>query len=202
MRKTKDDAQITRQTILNAAMKVFCKDGYGNARLEDIAHAAGVTRGAVYHHFGGKPVVYTALVNERFQEVNSLIKNIALQPGTPKELLRKLMTAMLEQLENNEEYRSIQELVLFKTAFIPELEEGMKYKIQSTKHTIYFIEKIMKEGVRSGELKANLNTRSAALSFIGLISGISSLWLLDEGLFSIKRQAETMADFFFNGIAV
>jgi TetR/AcrR family acrAB operon transcriptional repressor len=200
MRKTKDDAQITRQTILNAAMNVFCKDGYANARLEDIAHGAGVTRGAVYHHFGGKPEVYTALVNERFQEVNKRIKNIALQPGTPKELLRKLMTAMLEHLENNREYRAIQELVLFKTAYIPELEEGMRYKIQSTKDTLYFIEKIMKEGVRSGEFKENLNTRSAALGFIGLISGISSLWLLDNSLFSVKRQAETIADIFFGGI--
>jgi TetR/AcrR family acrAB operon transcriptional repressor len=49
MRRTKEDAEQTRQDLLDAALTIFSKKGYTATRLEDIAKVAGVTRGAIYH---------------------------------------------------------------------------------------------------------------------------------------------------------
>ncbi len=51
MRRIKEEADKTRQAILEAALTVFSKQGYHPARLQDIAEAADVTRGAIYHYF-------------------------------------------------------------------------------------------------------------------------------------------------------
>ncbi len=53
-RKTKEDAEETKDSILEAATKVFMDKGFSNASLEQIAKKAGVTRGAIYWHFKNK----------------------------------------------------------------------------------------------------------------------------------------------------
>ncbi|MCX7921450.1 MAG: TetR family transcriptional regulator [Clostridia bacterium] len=200
MRRTKDDAEITRRKILDAAMVVFNQYGYASARLEDIAAEAGVTRGAIYHYFEGKPEVYTALLNERFEGVNNLVGSIVSDGGTPKEVLGKLLTKILVFMEENREYRMVQELVLFKTAYLPELEEGMAHKVKSTEATISFIDNLIKEGIQCGEFDKNIDTRAAAIAAVGLFSGVSTLWLLNDKMFSIKKYAESIVDCFLSGI--
>ncbi len=51
VRKTKEDAELTRKRIVDAARAVFLKRGVSKATLEHIASEASVTRGAVYWHF-------------------------------------------------------------------------------------------------------------------------------------------------------
>ena len=51
-----------REEILDAANALFAERGYDEVSIEDIAHAAGVTRGLVHHYFGGRKEVYIALL--------------------------------------------------------------------------------------------------------------------------------------------
>jgi AcrR family transcriptional regulator len=68
----------TRKKLLAAAARIFARDGFEAARLEDIAAAAGYTRGAFYANFNDKEDLFFALleqwVNERMAEVNLLLK--------------------------------------------------------------------------------------------------------------------------------
>ena len=61
MRRTKEDAELTKQTILKAAVDVFTERGVAKASLEEIARKADVTRGAVYWHFKNKMEIFDAL---------------------------------------------------------------------------------------------------------------------------------------------
>ncbi|HEX2148264.1 MAG TPA: TetR family transcriptional regulator [Pseudorhizobium sp.] len=63
MRRTKAEAAETRAAILAAAEMMFFEKGVSNSRLEDIASAAGVTRGAVYWHFANKTDLFLELYN-------------------------------------------------------------------------------------------------------------------------------------------
>ncbi len=62
MRRTKADAEQTRMQLMQMAVKVFKDKGYVRTRLDDIAKAAGVTRGAIYHHFGNKAKLFKAIM--------------------------------------------------------------------------------------------------------------------------------------------
>src|SRR5690606_29170242 len=65
MRRTKVEARETRQQILLAAERVFYEKGVAHASMEDVARAAGVTRGAIYWHFANRadlvPELYSSL---------------------------------------------------------------------------------------------------------------------------------------------
>ncbi len=51
MKKTKEESDLTRQAILDAAMVVFSKKGYSQTTLVEVAKEAEMTRGAIYWHF-------------------------------------------------------------------------------------------------------------------------------------------------------
>lgn len=60
-RKTKEDAESTRRSIINAARTVFFACGVSRSSLEKIAEAAGVSRGAIYWHFKDKAELFYAM---------------------------------------------------------------------------------------------------------------------------------------------
>ena len=66
-RRTKEEAQETRRSILEAAVRVFARQGVANTSLTDIAQEAGVTRGAIYWHFANK----ADLINSLWEQVQS-----------------------------------------------------------------------------------------------------------------------------------
>ena len=76
----------TRSLLLDAAKDVFAKRGFEGASLEEIAEAAGYTRGAIYKHFGSKEELFLA-VNKRFNEqfLETFVET--LDPSTPIEEL-------------------------------------------------------------------------------------------------------------------
>ncbi|MGZ9164459.1 MAG: TetR family transcriptional regulator, partial [Anaerolineales bacterium] len=64
MRRTKEEAAVTRATLLKTALSVFSAKGYAAATLDDVATAAKVTRGAIYWHFKSKADLYNTLTQE------------------------------------------------------------------------------------------------------------------------------------------
>jgi AcrR family transcriptional regulator len=78
--------QRTRDLLLDAAKDVFAQRGFEGASLEEIAEAAGYTRGAIYKHFGSKEELFLA-VNKRWNEsfLESFVESI--DPSTPIEEL-------------------------------------------------------------------------------------------------------------------
>lgn len=66
-RKCKEDAEKTRQAVLEAALDVFCEKGYAKATFDEIAARAGFTKGAVYWYFRNKADLVSALIVEYVQ---------------------------------------------------------------------------------------------------------------------------------------
>lgn len=62
-RKTKEDSLATRESVLLAALDLFCKNGYSHTTLQDIADQIGMSRGAVYWHFENKSALLAALID-------------------------------------------------------------------------------------------------------------------------------------------
>lgn len=77
-RRTAADAAVTRRTILDAARATFAEGGYQAATLDGIALRAGVTRGAVHHHFGDKHELFVEVFEEVEREINDAVVTAAL----------------------------------------------------------------------------------------------------------------------------
>ena len=67
MRRTKEDAEKTRQDILASARDIFYEKGYSKTTFDEIAKRINLTKGAVYWYFRNKPDIVAALINEYTQ---------------------------------------------------------------------------------------------------------------------------------------
>lgn len=202
MRKTKEEAEITRQNLLKAALVVFSRQGYNATRLEDIADEAGVTRGAIYHHFGGKAELFNTLAGEySSSRITPIIESALKEGGTPLEMLRRMLARVMEYVEIDEDFRAVTELVLFKTENVPELAEGMQRKIQSNRELLNYMAQFVQQGIDTGEVRADVDPLDAAIGLYGLLSGVSTLWLMDTTHFSIRQRASSLIDIGIRGIA-
>lgn len=76
MRRTKAEAEQTRQQLLKVALKLFDEKGYQGTTLSEIASEAGVTRGALYWHFENKIDILTALIDSYFIPFNESLMAI------------------------------------------------------------------------------------------------------------------------------
>jgi AcrR family transcriptional regulator len=74
-------AEATRRAVLAAARSLFGRKGYAHTSVEEIAEAARVTKGAVYHHFAGKEALFRAV----YAEVEADAQARALAAGDPQE---------------------------------------------------------------------------------------------------------------------
>ncbi|MEF7066516.1 TetR family transcriptional regulator, partial [Escherichia coli] len=88
-RKTKQEAQETRQHILDVALRLFSQQGVSSTSLGEIAKAAGVTRGAIYWHFKDKSDLFSEIWELSESNIGELeLEYQAKFPGDPLSVLR------------------------------------------------------------------------------------------------------------------
>lgn len=73
MRKTKEDAELTRQNLLDAAFRLFLENNYDRTSLEEICRMAQVTRGAAYWHFKNKYEIFECTVKETLNRIHNRV---------------------------------------------------------------------------------------------------------------------------------
>ena len=89
--------EVTRNRFLHSAEKIFARDGFEAAKLEEIAVVAGYTRGAFYANFSSKEDLFFALLEK---EISSRIENARKQISkihTPEQKLQALRKYFLEK---------------------------------------------------------------------------------------------------------
>ena len=86
----------TRGALLAAARALFAEHGFAGAGREEIVAAAGVTRGAMYHHFDSKEDLFVAVVEQVEEEVVTMVATAAMAADDPIEQLRLGSQAYLD----------------------------------------------------------------------------------------------------------
>ncbi len=200
MRRTTEEAAQTRQSILDAALVVFSQKGYHAATLADIAQAAEVTRGAIYHHFDNKARLYEALLGEAAAMGSDTIQQAVTSGSSFVDICRLILINSLTVLETNAQMRQIMELSLFKTGFDPELAEFDAARQQQAVTTVEGIAQMMQAGIDSGDLRSDLNPFDVARAFLAYQNGLITLWLTNRQAFSIGERAPQFAQIFLEGI--
>src|SRR5258708_13821004 len=89
-RRTKEEAQETRNRLIDAAEQVFHEKGVAHASLEEVAAAAEVTRGAIYWHFKDKAELFDAMMQRVVLPVDAMLAGAdCCAEANPLELLRR-----------------------------------------------------------------------------------------------------------------
>jgi TetR/AcrR family acrAB operon transcriptional repressor len=200
MRKTKEEAAITRQRVLEAALKAFGRRGYAATNLEAVAAAAGVTRGAVYWHFKNKADLYNTLMQRLAARAEAVVAEALAEGGTTLDVLRRIFVRQLGLIETDPELRALAELRLFKTEPAPELTPGRKRQTQAGLQTLAQLAEIIGQAAAQGEVRRDVPPEAMATAWLAMQNGAIQLWLLAPKSFSLKARAEALAEVLLAGM--
>lgn len=92
------DAALTAEQVLDAATALFAAGGFASVSLDDVARAAGVTRGAVYHHYRSKPGLFRAVAARLQTQVAAAVVATADREAGAVEQLRSGSHAFLDAM--------------------------------------------------------------------------------------------------------
>src|SRR4030095_2741062 len=202
MRRTKEEAAVTRANILKTALAVFSAKGYAAATLDDVAKAAKVTRGAIYWHFKSKADLYNTLIQEISARGASVMQEAIAEGGTLIDILHRVFVRQCALIEDDKEARAVMELALFKTGLDPELQAGRKKQVESAPDLLNGITGARQQGMAQGLLRSDMAPADLARAFIAFENGVIQLWLVSPKSFSLKTSAESFAEILLDGIGV
>lgn len=199
-RKTKEEAAKTRESLLVAARSLFSHLGYASTTLEQVAKEAGVTRGAVYWHFGSKAELYIDLINEYSGRSAEIVQAAAAEGGSLVEILRRVFVRILYAVVEDPALREVMEISMFKAERTADLMDPLKQSRENNLALIDGISQAMNQGIADGELRDDIDPEEMARGFLAFQNGAIHLWLQDTSMFSLKESAAALADIYLNGI--
>src|ERR1700726_3022111 len=130
-RRTKDEAEQTRNAILDAAERVFYEHGVARTSLEEVARAAHVTRGAVYWHFRDKIALCEAMLERVFLPQEDVLERLAAsETDSPLADLRKACSDSLKLMATDKRRRRVVSILMFRCEYVEEMAAIMKRRHQ------------------------------------------------------------------------
>lgn len=200
-RRTKAEAEATRESILEAAIEAFLERGVANTTLEQVARRAGVTRGAVYWHFQDKNDLFCALIDRVRLPMYELVEHLReLKDIDPLAVIHNICRHALMKLQDDEDHRRIYTILFSRCEFVCDTNPSVKRQNQLDAESIEEVRKDFELARTQGLLREGVEPRIAALSLFALIKGIYLTWLRDPGLFDLRKDGEPMLDLFFDGV--
>ncbi len=200
MKRRKEDADQTREALLQAALLVFSQKGFTSSTLDDIATQAGVTRGALYHHFSGKAEMFNTLLQTAIGLPAQTVQEALAQGGSFLEILKRVFITQIMMVQTNATYRATVELIMFKLEANPELETAKTLLANGRQASLLLLEQSMKDGVALGQVRTDLLPIELARMFLSLQIGLFHVWNSQIQGFNLEQSANACAEVMIAGI--
>ncbi len=198
MRRSKEDAQQTRRKIIKAAEEVFFHQGIARTTLEQIARAAGVTRGAIYWNFANKVDLINAVHAEVQMPAEEILKRIlADETSDALDKLQKHCVDSLLQLHTDEHINRVYSILLLKCEHSEETrlvnERLRESKLEMTHNLENFFARLQQHG----HMKPAEEPRLLAFGLYSFMLGLYSDYLRYPDFYQMPDDAAKMVRRFF-----
>lgn len=198
MKRSKEDAQQTRLKIIEAAEKVFFHQGIARTTLEQIARAAGVTRGAIYWNFANKVDLINAVHAEVQMPAEELLKRILADDS--RDALTKLEKHCVDsllQLYTDEHIRRVYSILLLKCEHSEETRLLSERLRESKVGMTLDMERFFARLQQHGHINPNEDPRLLAVGLYSFMLGLYSDYLRYPDFYRMPEDAAKMVRRFF-----
>jgi len=189
MPRPKQADPLARRQILAAALTVFSRRGYAGTTLDDITAEANLSKGAIYWYFESKADLFATLLGERASIFTELIEDAARQVHGPLAALEAMWARWMAALETDPGYQSYARLAHLRVEVADEPRESMDARRAEERRIQALVTERLLAAAALRELPAGLDVEAAALSFVGVGSGLVRAWLLVPETFSPRTIA-------------
>ena len=188
-------ATTKRERILRAAIDVFAKNGYFNAKVSEIAKAAGVADGTIYLYFDGKEDLLITIFREHTRNYLQSLERELAHVRRPEERIRIAIRHHLEALGRDRNLAIVAQV---------ELRHSLKFMSllsqQEVADYLNMIRKIVEHGQAEGTFRRTLHPQLVAKSVFGILDEMVTSWILSEKESSPVDQADQIADLILTGL--
>jgi AcrR family transcriptional regulator len=188
--------------ILDAALRVFAAKGFAAARMEDIAKAAGVTKGTIYLYYENKEQVFKSLVLELIGGVMSGVEaHVGTYQGPVSDLLRFVLKNIAVVMIHSDRI-ALPKIIIAEAGNFPALAEFWKREVIDRGMAI--LGKLMQRGIESGEFRALPTDHMVRLLIAPML--LSAIWRttfeqFEQTPFDYQAFVETHLEVFLRGVS-
>ncbi|MES2183290.1 MAG: TetR family transcriptional regulator [Pseudomonadota bacterium] len=202
-RRTKEDALATRSLLLDAAEQLFHAQGVWRTSLNDIAVAAGTTRGAIYWHFRDKADLFNAMMERvtlPLEESVMLVGEDA--EADPLDEIRTAIHRALQMIATDARARRVFEIAMHRVEYVDEFMAVKAQHLAVRNECLLKIEAGLRLAAERRGAKLALPARAAAIGLHALCDGLIQNWLLDPAAFELRSCGVRAADAYLAGIGL
>lgn len=184
------------EKIIQAAIKVFARNGFFNSRISEIAKEAKVADGTIYLYFNNKYDILITIFEEEMGKIIANIKNEISQVEDPRQKLHTFARLHLSLVEKN---RALAEVIQV------ELRQSSKfmkeYRNRKFAEYLHLISQIVREGQEQGIFRKDVMPGVFKRAFFGALDEMSRFWVLSrKKKYSTKTAAKQISSYFLEGI--
>jgi AcrR family transcriptional regulator len=176
-KKKEKEKELRRNTILNAARRLFFDRGFKAVTVDNIAEKSEVSKGSIYLCFESKEEIYTQILIGDNLALYERIKNFSSIEASASQLLQEYSRIYVDYFLNDKELFRILMTFMMQTGQMHLTENQSDELIRSTNQNIKPISEIIQKGINSGEFAPVSNIRQMQNAIWGMLNGIISLYL-------------------------
>jgi TetR/AcrR family transcriptional regulator, fatty acid metabolism regulator protein len=184
-----------RERILRAAIDVFSAHGYFNAKVAQIAKAAGVADGTIYLYFDGKEDLLITIFREHTRNYLQALERRLANINRAEDRLRIAVKHHLETLGRDRALAIVSQV---------ELRHSLKFMSLLSQEEVAdylnIIRKIVEQGQLEAAFRRNVHPQLVAKAIFGILDEMVTSWMLSEKEYDLGAQAEQVADLILTGL--
>lgn len=203
VRRTKADAEATRHRLLDAAEVLFQLQGVSHTSLQDIAAAAGTTRGAIYWHFKDKADLFNAMMDRATLPLECGFPDAEIPASrleAPLDALRSGMCHVLSLIATDERLRRVFEVATHQVEYTSEMTAVRERHLRIRNQYLEMTSDSLQEAARRQPVTMPVPARTAALGLHVVVDGLLHNWLLDTDGFDLPTVGEQVVDTYLRGL--
>lgn len=169
-----EQATDKRRVILDAAVKVFAREGFYGCRVADIADEAGVAYGLVYHYFRSKDEILDTLFLERWGLMLEEIARVDAEPAPAREKLAAVAGFIIDSYRHDPDLMKVIIVDVTRAA-----NSFGRSHLEKIREAYELIGGIVESAQQRGELRSDITPTFAAMAFYGAVEQVLSGWIFD-----------------------
>jgi TetR/AcrR family fatty acid metabolism transcriptional regulator len=164
-----------RRLILDAAVRVFARQGFHTCRVSDVADEAGVAYGLVYHYFSSKDEILDTLFLERWDVMLAAIAEADASERSPRDKLYTIAGFIVDSYRHDPELMKVIIVEVTRAA-----NTFGRTHLAKIRDAFAQIAAIVSHAQQDGVFRAEITPEFAALTFYGSIEQVLTGWIFDS----------------------
>jgi TetR/AcrR family acrAB operon transcriptional repressor len=202
-RRTKEDALATRNHLLDAAERVFLAQGVAGTSLNDIAVAAGTTRGAIYWHFKDKADLFNAMMDRVAMPLQRALTLVEEAPGQdPLPGLKEALRQALHQTVTDPQTRRVFEVATHKVEYVDSLCAVRARHLEMRNLWLARFRLVLLKSAAVRGVRLPVAAAAAAHALHAMLDGLVQNWLLDPAAFELESTGMKGVETYLRGLGL